>query len=63
MGLKQDQEIHRLGLFERKELENILTKIGFIPKFVKGYGTFLFSFECGYEGFISKKINSLKYIT
>ena len=62
-GLKQDKEIHRLRLFERKELENILTKIGFIPKFVKSYGTFLFPFECGYGGFISKKINSLKHIT
>ena len=62
-GLKQDKEIHRLRLFERKELENILTKIGFIPKFVKGYGTFLFPFECGYGGFISKKNKLIKYIT
>ena len=58
-GPKRDQEVHRLRLFERKELENILTKSGFTPKFVKGYGTFLFPFESGYGGFISKKINSV----
>ena len=57
-GLKRDQEVHRLRLFERKELENILIKIGFTPKFVKGYGTFSFPFESGYGGFISKKIYS-----
>ena len=58
-GPKRDQEVHRLRLFERKELENILTKSGFTPKFVKGYGTFSFPFEIGYGGFISKKINSV----
>ena len=55
-GLKRDQEIHRLRLFERKELENILIKIGFTPKFVKGYGTFLFPFDCaGTEDLFRKK--------
>ena len=56
-GLKRDQEIHRLRLFERKELENILFKIGFTPKFVKGYGSFLFPLKSGYGGFVSEKIN------
>ena len=56
-GLKRDQEIHRLRLFERKELENILFKIGFTPKIVKGYGSFLFPLKSGYGGFVSEKIN------
>ena len=56
-GLKRDQEIHKLRLFERKEMENILIKVGFTPKFVKGYGSFLFPFESGYGGFVSEKIN------
>jgi hypothetical protein len=46
-----------LRLFERKQLENILIKVGFTPKFVKGYGSFLFPFESGYGGFVSEKIN------
>ena len=56
-GLKQDEEIHRLRLFKRREFENVLVDVGFTPKFVKGYGSFTFPFESGYGGFVSEKLN------
>ena len=53
--LKEAQEIHQLQLFEKDELKSILIEVGFIPKFVNGFGSFIFPFEYGYGGFVAEK--------
>ena len=54
-GVKEGQEIHQLQLFEKDELKSILIEVGFIPKFVNGFGSFIFPFEYGYGGFVAEK--------
>lgn len=50
---RRDSEVHRLRLFERRELVEPLTKLGFSVRAVRRYGTL--KFPPGYVGFIARK--------
>jgi SAM-dependent methyltransferase len=56
---RRDQEVHRLRLFDRDEVQSQLRAAGFRVRVLKGYGDL--RFPRGYVGFVARKAASTAY--